>query len=114
MSNSYPVGSVIVARFAFVNRPLTPTETSAFLAGNGLPATVGLDPDDVFFEYKPPGLTLVELEGGEVINDGVGEYHAEFALTVEGVWRYRGRGTDALGAPVAATPDMNFLATRSF
>lgn len=111
---SYPVGSQVLCRFAFVLRALTTTELKAFEEGLGLPSGIGTDPSIVVFDSEGPDRDPVTLEGAAITKDGVGAYHAVVAITAEGPYRGRGRGTTSGGAPVACTPDIMFQGTRTF
>jgi hypothetical protein len=112
--NTYPEGSLVVCRFAFLTRPLTPAELVRFLAGSGLPSEIGVEPGEALLDFRAPGQPSKTLSGADVISDGGGEFHSILTGDTVGVWSYRGRGLDAKGEPLAATPDVAFAVTRTF
>ena len=112
--NSYPEGNRVRCRFAFLTRPLTPAESKAFIETGALPGGIGEVPAEAFLDFQPPGQPSKTLEGADVISDGGGEFHSILTGDKTGVWSYRGRGLDAEGNPLAATPDVAFRITRTF
>jgi hypothetical protein len=112
-----PCGSRPTLRFAFPARELTEQELARFLAGEGLPNGVGVDPNIVFLEYQQPNDSKGKRkEGEEVVRDGSGEYHVVMPVGMDaaGVWQWRGRGEDEDGSPFACTPPQSFDAYRTF
>lgn len=112
--NTFAVGNIVICRFGFTLRELTETELTAFIAGQGLPPDIGVEPQMVLFDYEPPQLETVTLTSTELFHDGVGAWHAALNVTRPGAWRYRGRGESEAGEPFACTPDQMFQATRTF
>ncbi len=112
--NTYPVGSLVVITFCLVTRPLTSAEQAAFEAGNGLPAGIGVAPAGVWLDLYPPSTIAQLLSTPNVTSVASGLFTCSVQINQAGLWRYRGRGTDSVGNPLAATPDYSFRAYRSF
>lgn len=107
MTDEYPLGSVVICRFAITLRPLTDAEVDNFTAGLGLPSGVGSSPPVVLFDYYPPGVeipeTLTTSTTPAIFSDATGAYHVALPVSTIGIWDYRGYGQDGSGNPVAAT-----------
>ena len=114
MTNTYPVGNVVLCRFAFTTRALTNAELATFLAGGGLPAGIGVTPATVSFDYAIGQAAKTTLTGSQITTDATGAYHVNLNVTTAGQWRYRGYGVDGSANPVACTPDVSFMAVRTF
>lgn len=55
-------------------------------------AGVTVEPGGVTLKIKPPVGAVTEYVFGsapEIVNDGVGRYHADIVLSASGVWAYR-------------------------
>lgn len=64
-------------------------------------AGVLTDPTTITFMFLDPSGTTTTWVFGvdpEVVQDGVGEYHADWTLDEEGGWYYRWEGTGTLDA----------------
>lgn len=112
-TNTWPVGNVVICRFCFGNRNLTPAEIAAFVAGNGLPAGVGVDQPVVECELELPtgsGWTEQILTGASVVHDALGEYHVLVTAANPGTYSYRGFSVDGGGNPLASSRKMSFTA----
>jgi hypothetical protein len=112
---TYPLGTLVVCRFAFAARELSSGELQTFRAATGsLPNGAGIDPAKVLFDFKPPGAPRKTWAGVLVGRIAPGEYVAGVLGDVAGLWSYRGRGEDTQGTPLVATPDAAFRIARSF
>ena len=109
--STYPAGNVVECMFAFTSRQLTPAEAITFLAGGGLPTSVGEAQTTVKMDYSINDGSVVTLSGASIINDSVGAYHGLVTVTKSGTYRYRGYSLDGNGSPVASTSTQFFTVT---
>lgn len=82
--------------------------SSVVFTDDATPAVI-TDPTAVEVTIDPPGVGTVTYVYGvdvEVVKDGVGEYHVDFDITVNGRWWVQWTGTGA----VTAADTTNFLA----
>jgi len=65
-------------------------------------AGVATDPTTIIFRYRDPSGNVTSstfgVPGSIVVNDAVGNYHADWILDEEGRWYYRWEGTGAVDA----------------
>lgn len=108
--NQYPVGNIVKCMFAFTNRAITPAETDAYLAGNGLPANTGIDQTIVQMDLIVNSGPLTTILNAAIVHDGLGMYHALVTASQPGIYRYRGYSLDGSNNPIASTAEQSFRA----
>lgn len=106
--NQYLIGSVIKVRFYFATRTLSPQELIAYqgaagVAPGNLPAGVGVDQTNVYFDYSVNGGTVTTLSGGNIVHEATGQYYATVTGIVAGTYKCRGYSKDGSNNPVATT-----------
>lgn len=104
--NTWPLGSVVLCRFAITFQPLTDAQLATFIAGLGLPNGAGVDAPVPLFDFAQNGrwtLGLTSSSTPPVVRDATGAYHVALPATERGLWTYRGYGQDGSGNPLAST-----------
>jgi hypothetical protein len=109
--NTWPLGSVVICRFAITFQPLTDAQLATFISGQGLPNGAGVDPAAALFDFAHDGLWtlgLTSVSTPPVVRDAAGAYHVALPATARGLWTYRGYGQDGSGNPLASTFRLNY------
>jgi hypothetical protein len=100
-----PVGSVVLARWAFTTVGLNPGDINRLVIGDALPTNyVGIAPTLVLIDIQAPGAAVITYQGGAITTEAtVGVYNYSFAVTAAGIWRWRGYGQSDGGGALGAT-----------
>lgn len=60
------------------------------------------DPSEVIINVVAPDGTATAYTGGQLTNSATGVYHVDVLLDQSGIWRWSGKGDDALGETLVA------------